>query len=148
MIDIDKAYYEFDKYVLEEALNKVTFFRSIRCLNMLNYRLSGNSSIIYRVRNGKSFTTELKNNLNGEYKSGYKAKLKNNRDIIYQYVISKLSEKVKGKHIYIPKEVIYKAPSSEKQFVGDFPEGSYVELPKNADNLLFAIHWENFFLSR
>lgn len=135
--------YEFDKYVLEEALNKVTFFRSIRCLNMLNYRLSGNSSIIYRVRNGKSFTTELKNNLNGESKSGYKAKLKNNRDIIYRYVISKLSEKVKGKHIYIPKEVIYKAPSSEKQFVGDFPEGSYVELPKNADNLLFAIHWEN-----
>lgn len=131
--------FEFPENLAKEALDRVTLFRAVRCLNALNYRLSGNSSIVYRVRNGKSFATDLKKKHGKEYKEI----LKNNRGIIYDYIVSKLSEKVNGKHIYIPKGVFYKAPSSEKQFVGNFPEGSYIELPKDADNLLFAIHWEN-----
>lgn len=129
------------KYSAEEinaALDKATLFRAIRCLNALNYRLSSSVSddIVYRVRNGKSFVSKIAT------ESVKEAVLVQNKEAVQSYIVSKLAEKVSGKTIYIPEGITYKAPTSEKQFVNDIPEGSYIELPADK-NLIFAIHWNN-----
>ena len=105
---------------IDAALDKATLFRAIRCLNALNYRLSSSVSddIVYRVRNDRSFVSKIATES------------------------VKLAEKVSGKTVYIPEGIVYKAPTSEKQFVNDIPEGSYVELPADK-NLIFAVHWNN-----
>lgn len=120
------------------ALDKTTLFRAIRCLNALNYRLSSsvNDDIVYRVRNGRSFVSKIAT------ESVKESVLVRNKDAVQSYIVSKLAEKVTGKTIYIPEGIIYKAPTSEKQFVNNIPEGSYVELPADK-NLIFAVHWNN-----
>ena len=120
------------------ALDKTTLFRAIRCLNALNYRLSSsvNDDIVYRVRNGRSFVSKIAT------ESVKEAVLVRNKEAVQAYIISKLAEKVMGKTIYIPEGITYKAPTSEKQFVNNIPEGSYVELPVDK-NLIFAVHWNN-----
>ena len=123
---------------IDAALDKATLFRAIRCLNALNYRLSSSISddIVYRVRNGKSFVSKIAT------ESVREAALVQNKEAIQSYIVSKLAEKVAGKTVYIPEGIIYKAPTSEKQFVNNIPEGSYIELPADK-NLIFAIHWNN-----
>ena len=123
---------------IDAALDKATLFRAIRCLNALNYRLSSSVSddIVYRVRNGKSFVSKIAT------ESVKEAALVQNKEAIQSYIVSKLAEKVSGKTVYIPEGIVYKAPTSEKQFVNDIPEGSYVELPADK-NLIFAVHWNN-----
>ena len=123
---------------IDAALDKATLFRAIRCLNALNYRLSSSVSddIVYRVRNGRSFVSKIAT------ESVKEAVLVQNKEAVQSYIVSKLAEKVSGKTVYIPEGIVYKAPTSEKQFVNDIPEGSYVELPADK-NLIFAVHWNN-----
>lgn len=117
------------------ALENVTLFRAIRVLNALAYKLNGTTDIVYRVRNGKSFvsTTDVRNRdlLIARYQA------------VRTFIATKFQEKVGDKLVYIPEGTIYKAPTSEKQFVGNVPEGSYFELP-DGKNLIVAVHWTNF----
>lgn len=122
---------------LVKELDKITVFREMRILNGVRYRLFGNDNIVYRIRNGKSYvstlpgkTFEYIDKLTGLYK------------FIVNHLTSRLSDKVKGKTIYIPENVIYAVPTSEKQFFGDIPEGSYIEVPRN-DNIVYGVHWKN-----
>lgn len=122
---------------LKELLDNVTIFREIRILNGVLYRLNGNDNIVYRIRNGKSYVSTLSNK-SGEYISN----LKDISNIIRKHLVERISTKVKDKTIYIPKNVVYTAPTSEKQFVGNIPEGSYLEVPRT-DNMLYGVHWKN-----
>lgn len=123
-----------DKDAIVEALDKVTLFRAVRIMNMLAYRLNGNKDIVYRVRNGKSYVSKVNETNEVVMREVY--------DVVRGYVVEKLSAKVSDKLVYLPDGVIYKAPASEKQFVGNIPEGSYFELPDGKD-LIFAVHWNN-----
>lgn len=64
----------------------------------------------------------------------------NNR--IKKHMRNRLRDKLAGKVFYIPSEMHYAAPTSEKQFVGNIPYGSYIELPEKTD-LCIAVRWEN-----
>lgn len=121
---------------IKAALNKVTLFRAIRVLNSLAYRLNGKKDIVYNVRNGKSFVSKIDTQVANEeaMRMAYKT--------VKEYIIEKLSLQVKDKFVYIPEGLFYKAPASEKQFVGNIPAGSYFELPDGED-LIFAVHWNN-----
>ena len=123
-----------DKNAITEALDKVTLFRAIRIMNMLAYRLNGNEDIVYRVRNGKSYVSKVNKANESVIREIY--------SVVHDYVTNKLSASVKDKFVYLPDGVYYKAPTSEKQFVGNIPEGSYFELPDGKD-LIFAVHWMN-----
>ena len=114
---------------------RITIYKEIRILNGLLYQLEGASSIVYKIRNGKSYAKQLSNKTEEQYES-----LKEKIAIVKKHLISRLD--VKGKKIYIPENMVYAAPSSEKQFNGNFPRGSYIELPRTAD-LIYGIHWEN-----
>ena len=56
------------------------------------------------------------------------------------YAEHELTKKVKGKKIYLPKDMVYSLPSTEKQFTGNFPSGSYISLPKD---MIVGVNWNN-----
>lgn len=122
---------------LVKELDKITIFREMRILNGIRYRLFGNDNIVYRIRNGKSYVSTLPGKT-----FEYISRLEGLNNFIMSHLISRLSDKVKGKTIYIPENVVYAVPTSEKQFFGDIPEGSYVEVPRN-DNIVYGVHWNN-----
>ena len=133
---LDKlTYSKFTKKELVEELDKVTLFRAVRILNMLSFRISGCKNIVYRVRNGKSFVSTIDT-------ESHKADLKRAYKIVKEYIADKMSAKVANKYVYIPANNVYMAPSSEKQFVGNIPEGSTFEIPNNED-LIVGVHWFN-----
>lgn len=127
-----------EKTILNE-LDKITIFREIRIVNSIAYRLYGDKSIVYKIRNGKCFVS----NLNKEDESKeYKDAQHELYNMIYTHLVNRLSNKLKDTTIYLPDNITYTAPTSEKQFCGNFPEGSYIEIPRTSD-LLLGIHWTN-----
>ena len=131
----EKIYIDLTK--LEKELDKITIFREIRILNGLLYRLNGGHSIVYKIRNGKSYVKTLDNRT-----LGYINRLKNIIKIVKNHLNERMSKQVKGKTIYIPNDITYMVPTSEKQFNGNIPEGSYIEIPRDS-NLVYGIYWKN-----
>ena len=132
----DNNLYVKDDVVLK-LLDDVTIFREIRILNGILYRLYGNDNILYRIRNGKSYVTKQSGKT-----SDYINKLGKLSKLVRNHLVQRISTKVKDKTIYIPKNVVYTAPTSEKQFVGNIPEGSYLEVPRT-DNMVYGVYWKN-----
>lgn len=126
-----------DYVELANALEKITIFREIRILNGLLYRLSDNNNIVYRIRNGKSYVSKVEDN-----SEEYMNRLLQLSDYIRRHLLYRLSQKVSGKMVYIPDNVTYAAPTSEKQFSGNIPQGSYISIPRNSD-IVYGIHWNN-----
>lgn len=116
--------------LLKFELKKVNVFRKIRLLYALKFRETDSKSIMYRIRNGKAFSTTF------DFKN--KEYAKKIYDIVFDSFIQDLS--VKGKKIYIPDFVNYALPSTEKQFTGYFPSGTYVSIPKD---MVFGVHWDD-----
>lgn len=122
---------------IAKELDKVTIFREIRILNGLSYRLFGNTNIVYKIRNGKSYVSTLETN-----DTLYVNRLLPIYDYVKRHLIHRLSQKISGKIVYIPNNVTYAAPTSEKQFNGNIPFGSYLEAPRD-NNLVYGVHWTN-----
>ncbi|MFX0099414.1 MAG: hypothetical protein ACFFCS_07510 [Candidatus Hodarchaeota archaeon] len=116
---------------LEKKLSKVNIFRKIRLAYALKFRLQEPTSILYKIRNGKSFAMD--------FTPVPKEKIGPVLDAILDSILGDM-EKVKGKTVYIPENIVYALPSSEKQFTGNIPSGTRVTLPSNA---IIGIHWEN-----
>lgn len=116
----------------EKELEKINVFRKARLLYALKYRSKERKSIVYKIRNGRSFATEMENN---------KIVIKNSKkyyDIILKDVAD--NDVVKGKKIFIPQCVHYSLPSSEKQFIGNIPMGTKVVVE---DSIILGVHWNN-----
>ena len=122
---------------LQEELDNITIFREIRIINGILYRLKGTENIVYKIRNGKSYVKKL-----NDPKTKYIERLEYLYKIIYNHLRNRISLKVKDKIIYIPDNITYAAPTSEKQFNGNIPEGSYLEIPRGED-LVYGVHWTN-----
>lgn len=116
---------------LQDRLANASVFRKIRLAYALSYRCEANSSIVYRVRNGRSWATEF--NWRGDAKLLIRA-----FDLVIQSIAEGMRKNVDGKVIYIPEYVHYALPATEKQFTGNFPSGTYVTVP---EDLIVGIHW-------
>ncbi|KKL75008.1 hypothetical protein LCGC14_2059240, partial [marine sediment metagenome] len=57
-----------------------------------------------------------------------------------EFVIKNVSKNVKGKKIYVPENITYSLPATEKQFTGFFPSGTCVKIPKD---MIVGVHWKN-----
>ena len=128
---------DVDLEKLPELLDNITIFREIRIINGILYRLYGSNAIVYKIRNGKSYVKTLDNRT-----EEYVERLNSIYEVVHSHLISRLKEKVNLKTIYIPSNVTYAAPTSEKQFNGNIPEGSYLEIPRDGD-IVYGIHWTN-----
>ena len=125
----------FTQKALKTHLKDATVFRKVRLANALSYRLQECSSIIYRVRNGRGWATDFDWNTPKFTKITQKA-LNN----VIKSIAKDISKNVKGKKFYIPDNMHYALPATEKQFTGNFPTGSYITVPKD---LIVGVHWYN-----
>lgn len=117
---------------LTKDLNEVNTFRKARLAYALKYRTEDHEGILYRVRNGKSYATKFEN-VN-----------KSATDILYNIVLDSIAKdiapNVEGKTFVIPESVTYALPTTEKQFVGNIPSGSFCEVDKD---MIMGVWWSN-----
>jgi hypothetical protein len=114
-------------YKLESA----SIFRKIRLAYALNNRLNAGKSIVYKVRNGRGWATGFDWN-------GDKGVTGDALDVVTSSIAEDMRENVSGKTIYIPANVHYALPATEKQFSGNIPANSYVSVQ---EDLLVGVHW-------
>jgi len=120
---------EIDFNELRSELSKVNNFRKIRLAYALNYRLGDVDTILYKVRNGKGFVTD------------FKFEKRNTQvvlDVVLDSIVEGLAKNVSGKKVYLPNNIRYALPATEKQFTGNFPSGTSVSVDKD---MVFGIHW-------
>lgn len=115
-------------------IEKASVFRKIRLAYALNYRLSSENSIVYRVRNGRGWAADF--NWNNDLEADTRQAL----NIVLASIADDIRKNVGGKTIYIPANVHYALPATEKQFTGHLPTGSWVSVP---EDLIVGIHWIN-----
>lgn len=121
-----------DKEKLGSELNRVNVFRKIRLAYALKYRTKDVESILYRIRNGKGYATKF------EFSNRNSAQA--TLDVILDSIIKDIRKNVKGKKIYIPENIEYTLPATEKQFTDNVPSGSYVSIPKD---MIMGVYWDN-----
>lgn len=119
---------------LQNRLKKANIFRKIRLVNALKYRFNPSESILYSVRNGKGWVTDF----DSEEWESVKDITKDTIKIVLKSIFEDINKNVRSKTIYIPEEIHYTLPATEKQFVGNFPSGSYVEVK---EDMIAGIHW-------
>lgn len=125
-----KAGITIDKGILVNQLEKVNVFRKIRLAYALKFRANNPDAIVYKIRNGKAYASP--------FEFGYTEQLESVLDVVVDSIVKDLN--VKGKKIYIPNNINYALPISEKQFTGDVPSGTYISMPRN---MIAGIYWEN-----
>ena len=118
---------------LLSELNKVNVFRKIRLAYALKFRTNDDvDSILYRVRNGKGFAKE--------FTFAHKDRAELVLDCVLNSIATDISVNVKDKKVYIPENMYYALPATEKQFTGNFPSGTYISLP---EDMVAGVHWYN-----
>ncbi len=116
---------------LSDELDKVNIFRKIRLAQSIGYRMTSPESIMYKIRNGKAYATTMDfDNVAGARRA---------HSVILNSIAKDLKH-LKGKEFYIPENVTYALPATEKQFVGSIPSGTSITIP---DNMIFGVYWEN-----
>lgn len=118
-------------------LENATPFAMFKALSACHSRQNGQDNFVYRIRNGKSWTT--KNQLSEGSHKCYHVRfvMTANVALILQNLKSRFD--LSGKKFYFPKEVEYALPTSEKMFVGNIPTGTKFY----GERLAVGIYWEN-----
>jgi hypothetical protein len=112
----------------ESNLMNANFFQLARCLNFLK-RSQDVTHKAYNIRNGKSYVKEFES-------KDTLAKSK-----IY-FLLSIILKKynIAGRSFYIPNEVFYALPTSEKNFIGNIPMGTKFA---SEEPIASGVYWEN-----
>jgi hypothetical protein len=117
---------------LKKALSKANTFRKIRLAYALRYRTLDVDSILYKIRNGRGFVDH--------FSFDNTVLLSVSLATTINSIVKDVTKNVKGKTIYIPKNINYTLPATEKQFTGNFPSGTSVDIKKD---LIFGVQWKN-----
>lgn len=123
---------KIDREKLKSELERVNIFRKIRLVYALRFREGDTKSILYRIRNGKSYSKD--------FYFGRKEVAKTIKDIVLESITKDIEKNVKGRKIHIPNYIHYALPATEKQFTGNLPSGTYISVPQD---MIVGIHWEN-----
>ena len=123
---------KINRMELKKHLKKTNSFRKIRLAYALKYRTKDVNSILYKIRNGKGYAKDF------YFREQEKAKRILN--IVIESLVQDIKKNTKGKTIYIPNNIIYALPATEKQFTGVFPSGTCVRVSKD---MIFGISWHN-----
>lgn len=108
-------------------LDNATPYALFRAIAACYTRVQGQNAFTYRIRNGKSFVKE------GE-SSGV---VWNNYYFLLNYCRTRFD--LTGVKFYLPNDVEYAMPTSEKMFVGNIPTGTKFY----GKSLAVGIYWEN-----
>ena len=109
-------------------LENATPFALFKALHACKSRMKDREAFVYKVRNGKSWTT----------KGGKQNKVvKQNFDFILKFMKTKFD--MTGTKFYLPEDVKFGLPTSEKMYVGNIPTGTRFYGKK----LAVGIYWED-----
>jgi hypothetical protein len=111
----------------ERWLDNATPFALFRAMAACYSRAVGQDAFVYRIRNGKSWAA----------KGALNTVVHLNLDLLVEYAKKRFD--LSGQTIYLPEDVKYGLPTSEKMFVGHFPTGTRFYGKK----LAVGIYWEN-----
>lgn len=117
-----------------KEIPKVTIYKRISLANSLLYRKQQPKAFTYLIRNGKAYAKVTA----GE--EGLTAGQQQILNLLLASIVETIKDKVEGKKFYIPAEVEYAMPVSEKRFIGGVPFYSSLKLSQNG---VMGIHWEN-----
>lgn len=117
----------FEEHWLENATDYALF----KALSACHSRIGGQDTFTYRIRNGKSYSKKL------EYKKNLGVCYHNIGHLL-SYFRERFSH-LEGRKVFLPEDVVYALPTSEKMFVGNIPTGTKFY----RDNLTVGIYWEN-----
>ncbi len=124
-----------DLTVLEKKLQRASVFRKIRLAYALKFRESPCSeAVVYRVRNGRGWVAPF------QWPKHAERMTKQALEIVLCSLADDLHPTLEGKLVYIPANIHYALPATEKQFTGHLPTGSFIAVPKD---LIVGIHWVN-----
>ena len=122
-----------DSTVITETAAQMNTFQIIRLMNTIIERLNRtDEKAMYIVRNGKMFVKDAKSY---DGMITYYATVFN---ILKNELVSRLSEK--ATYVKYPKNMVLACPTSEKNFVGDLPFGTYMDL-QDSDSFI-GIYWK------
>lgn len=129
---------EFFPSTVYSAAEKATLFQLVKAYNAIN-SYSGSykekTPRIYRIRNGRSW-------LNAEAKPSF-IRQTSNRNILRNAITRKLKATDMSFLDKVPEGVVPALPVSEKQFLGDIPLGSYVDINfSSGEQLMVGVYWE------
>ena len=116
-----------------EEIPKVTVYKRISLVNSLLYRKQQPKSSMYLIRNGKAYAKVKES-------GGLTDKQQQMLELLMESIVEDIKPQVAGKKYYIPDEVEYAMPISEKRFIGGIPFCSSLKLSRNG---VLGIHWEN-----
>lgn len=116
-----------------EWLDKATGFALFRAVNACTFRMDGQEDFVYKIRNGKSWTTKNK--------SADQKVLKKNYLFLMNYIVKRFGKQFEGKSVYVPDYIHYGIPTSEKMFVGKMPMGTSIV----SNDLVTGVYWHNDF---
>jgi len=118
---------------LKDALDNANPFRKARLAQALSFRLTHPEAIVYRIRNGKQWSTKY-NGTNSD------RRLHRALRLVTDSIIETAKKSVKDKTILIPEDVSYALPTTDKMFVGNVPSGSHLTIK---GSLIAGVHWTN-----
>ncbi len=110
-------------------LDNATPFALFKAISACYSRKNGQTNFTYRIRNGKSWTTKNEKGVAKAVRANYK--------FLMDYIKGRFD--MTGIKVYLPKDVKYALPTSEKMFVGNIPTGTKFY----GDKLAVGIYWEN-----
>jgi len=114
---------EEDKHWLDNA----TPFALFKAMSACYTRMRGQDTFVYRIRSGKSFVK----------KNGFKNVVWANYYFLENYLKTRFD--LNGKTFFLPNDVQYALPISEKMYVGNIPTGTKFY----GEKLAVGVYWEN-----
>lgn len=130
------GYINYDDLI--KKLDSISIYRELRLLNYMKGILNSDNNKLdfYRIRNGKVFVRDKKNK---KYLT-LSSKQNNIYSIVYNHLDERISKNFKDNTFYIPEYLKLAVPISEKKFIDNIPEKSYIQLPREK-NIVIGINW-------
>lgn len=108
-------------------LDNATPYALFKALSALWNRINGQTTFLHKIRNGKSYARQGASSSAADY----------NYQIILNHI--RVRFPLTGKKIFIPEDVNFALPTSEKLYVGNIPMGTKFY----GNSLAVGIYWEN-----
>lgn len=119
---------------VQKELAHVTTFKKVALANSLLFQKANPEAAIYRIRNGKAFAKPWTKD------AAFDARQQSILELLIASIVDDLRPAVEGKSIFLPPEVDYAMPTSEKRFFGGIPYQSSLTIGKS---VVLGMHWEN-----
>tara|TARA_R100000654_G_scaffold328_2_gene1198 strand:+ start:5148 stop:6947 length:1800 start_codon:yes stop_codon:yes gene_type:complete len=111
-----------------------SLFELVKYYNAIQKRRTGKFIDTINIRNGKSWVKKSSWELNEDNLDKLNSQVRRS-------ISHKMREKLQGKTLNLPSGLGITLPTSEKNFIGTLPIGSYIDVMPQ-DNLIVGIYWK------